>query len=463
MEKYDCVIIGGGLSGLAAAARLSHFGRKVLLLEKNANLGGLNSFYHRNGVEIDSGLHAMTNFSRKSGDKSLPLNKLLRQLRIPYDDLGLIEQIQSEIRFPGASLVFDNDFCVTAAKFKALFPASAPGFDALCSFIREFDAFSLSAGNGLSARGKIREFISDRLLEDSILLPLMFYGNACEEDMELPQFVIMFRSIFMEGFCRPAAGIRAIIGILEQKIEEASCEIRRKCAAGKITREGKTLRIALSDGSAVETERIISCAGANETARLCESPIEVPARDGQMSFVEAIFCMKEGFEIAGYRNACMFFNDADTLEYRRPGKAFSTSSGVFCCPDNFKYADGQKPKHVFLRLTALANHEFWLDAPEEEYKKLKEEFREEAFAKIAGLSGLKIRQEDIFFSDVFTPRTILRWSGHANGAIYGSPAKLKDGLTPVENLFICGTDQGFLGISGSILSGISIANKYALQ
>jgi len=37
------------------------------------------------------------------------------------------------------------------------------------------------------------------------------------------------------------------------------------------------------------------------------------------------------------------------------------------------------------------------------------------------------------------------------------------GTTYLENLFICGTDQGFLGIVGAMLSGISMANLHVLQ
>jgi hypothetical protein len=49
------------------------------------------------------------------------------------------------------------------------------------------------------------------------------------------------------------------------------------------------------------------------------------------------------------------------------------------------------------------------------------------------------------------------------GAIYGSAKKYRTGVTPVSNLFICGTDQGFLGIVGSMLSGIAMANAHALR
>ena len=52
-------------------------------------------------------------------------------------------------------------------------------------------------------------------------------------------------------------------------------------------------------------------------------------------------------------------------------------------------------------------------------------------------------------TDMFTPTTIVRFTGHDNGAIYGAPEKQLDGRTHLKNLFICGTDQGFVGIIGS--------------
>ncbi|HEU65648.1 MAG TPA: phytoene dehydrogenase, partial [Chloroflexi bacterium] len=47
--------------------------------------------------------------------------------------------------------------------------------------------------------------------------------------------------------------------------------------------------------------------------------------------------------------------------------------------------------------------------------------------------------------------------------VYGTPSKIKTGGTHLDNLFICGTDQGFLGIVGAMLSGISMANLHILQ
>src|SRR5690606_32298430 len=65
-------------------------------------------------------------------------------------------------------------------------------------------------------------------------------------------------------------------------------------------------------------------------------------------------------------------------------------------------------------------------------------------------------------TDMFTPRTITKFTGRLGGAIYGSPQKVRDGRTAVNNLYLAGTDQGFLGIIGAMLSGISMANFHIL-
>ena len=71
--------------------------------------------------------------------------------------------------------------------------------------------------------------------------------------------------------------------------------------------------------------------------------------------------------------------------------------------------------------------------------------------------------DHVVFTDMFTPRTIRRYTGHWNGAVYGSPRKRRDGRTPVSNVFVCGTDQGYLGIVGAMLSGVTMANVHVLS
>ncbi len=60
-KKYHSIVVGGGMAGLTCAAFLAKEGRRVLLIEKNRECGGLvNSFSH-NGFQFDAGIRALEN------------------------------------------------------------------------------------------------------------------------------------------------------------------------------------------------------------------------------------------------------------------------------------------------------------------------------------------------------------------------------------------------------------------
>src|SRR5882762_4216349 len=71
---YDTLIIGAGMSGLAAGIRLAYYDQRVCILERHSTIGGLNSFYRLRGRDYDVGLHALTNFTPK-GTKTGPLGR----------------------------------------------------------------------------------------------------------------------------------------------------------------------------------------------------------------------------------------------------------------------------------------------------------------------------------------------------------------------------------------------------
>ena len=72
--EYDAVIVGGGITGLTAAAYLSKAGKSVLLCEKEEKCGGLVNTFERDGFIYDGGIRALEN--------SGVLFPMLRQLGI---------------------------------------------------------------------------------------------------------------------------------------------------------------------------------------------------------------------------------------------------------------------------------------------------------------------------------------------------------------------------------------------
>src|SRR5690606_171575 len=122
MSTYDTIIIGAGMSGLAAGIRLAHYDQKVCILERHTTIGGLNSFYRLGGRNYDVGLHAVTNFVPK-GTRRGPLPRLLRQLRFQWDDFDLKPQLGSSIAFPDVRLNFSNEPQQRCDEISEKFPA----------------------------------------------------------------------------------------------------------------------------------------------------------------------------------------------------------------------------------------------------------------------------------------------------------------------------------------------------
>ncbi len=58
-NQYHAIIVGGGIAGLTSAAYLSSKGKKVLLIEKNKECGGLVNSFSRNGFHFDAGVRAL--------------------------------------------------------------------------------------------------------------------------------------------------------------------------------------------------------------------------------------------------------------------------------------------------------------------------------------------------------------------------------------------------------------------
>jgi len=466
VEKVDCVIIGAGMSGLAAGIRLSMYDKKVLVLEKHTISGGLNSYYARGKRKFDVGLHALTNFVDPT-TKGKPFNKLLKQLRIPYSEFKLSEQNYSLIKFPEHTLRFSNNIEELLENITRQFPEEIDGFLGLLEKVRAFDEVNLN-NETVMAKTVVRHFIKSPALVEMIFCPLLIYGSAWENDMDFSQFVIMFKSIFLEGFARPEGGVRTIIDLLHKKLQEAGGEIRYKSEVTRIiTNNKKVIGVEINHGHIIECDQILSSMGLPETFGVVEElNSEKKPAVGNLSFCESILITDKKPRDLGIDATIIFANNRPEYLYQKPATLFDDQSAVVCFPNNFKYDSFQDDYNEgVLRVTNIANFELWnelkLHSAKELYKAKKELVAEKAKAMLinCGLS----KDMNIVFKDIFTPTTIKRYTEHAGGTVYGSTEKSRNGTTPINGLYICGTDQGFLGIVGSMLSGISMANLHVLQ
>lgn len=453
---YDTIIIGAGMSGLAAGIRLAHYDQRVCILERHSVIGGLNSFYRLGGRWFDVGLHAVTNFAPR-GDRRGPLARLLRQLRIRWDDFALAPQVGSEIAFPDVRLRFSNDLAVFESEIERHFPDQTDNFQRLLGAIVDYDR--VDGDSGQSARAEVAHYITDPLLVEMIFCPVLFYGGAREHDMDFHQFSIMFRSIFMEGLARPFAGVRMILDKLVRQFKSLGGELRLRTGVERIAVKNNTVeKVVLDNGEELFARRVLSSAGWHETMRLCRHE-DQSRLEGGMTFIESISVLDTEPKTLGHDRTIVFFNDSERFDYHTPDELVDTRSGMVCSPNNFVY--DQPLGEGCMRISSLANFERWTALDDDAYRLAKLRWYDRTVA--SAVRFVPDFRGAVIETDVFTPTTIARFTGRQRGAIYGAPRKRHDGRTHLDNLFICGSDQGLVGIVGTLLSGVVVANRHMLE
>ncbi len=123
--QYDVIIIGGGLGGLIAGAKLAKEGKQVLLLEQHDRPGGCATTFIRKEFTMEVGLHEMDGLHPTDGKVKI------------FNDLGLFDGVEylpvpEFYRFFNGrtDLVMPHDREAATAMLKRHFPDEERGIDA---------------------------------------------------------------------------------------------------------------------------------------------------------------------------------------------------------------------------------------------------------------------------------------------------------------------------------------------
>ena len=123
--KYDVIIIGAGLGGLTAGAKLAKEGRKVLLLEQHNKPGGCATTFKRGDFTMEVGLHEMDGPSPRD-----------MKTRI-FNDLDVTDNVKF-IKVPEFYRFINDRYSVTIShdpvqvteRLSGLFPSEVKGIKA---------------------------------------------------------------------------------------------------------------------------------------------------------------------------------------------------------------------------------------------------------------------------------------------------------------------------------------------
>ncbi|NTW52938.1 MAG: NAD(P)/FAD-dependent oxidoreductase, partial [Chlorobiaceae bacterium] len=82
MNHFDVIVIGGGLGGLTAGAKLAREGKSVLLIEQHSVPGGCATTFRRQGFLVEGGLHELDGLDGQDPKKAI------------FDELGVFDRLE---------------------------------------------------------------------------------------------------------------------------------------------------------------------------------------------------------------------------------------------------------------------------------------------------------------------------------------------------------------------------------
>nr|MDA3823225.1 FAD-dependent oxidoreductase [Bacteroidales bacterium] len=166
--KYDVIIIGGGLGGLTAGAKLAIEGRHILLLEQHDRPGGCATTFTRKGFTMEVGLHEMDGLHPADGK-----TKIFNELGVS-DGVEFLE-LPDFFRFHNGRTDFlmPHDKEEAIAKLKEHFPDQSEGIDTY--FERLANAMRINVMERRNPDISVGEYLDSIFTDEELKLVLL--GN----------------------------------------------------------------------------------------------------------------------------------------------------------------------------------------------------------------------------------------------------------------------------------------------
>jgi all-trans-retinol 13,14-reductase len=498
--RFDAIVVGSGIGGLATAALLARQGRRVLVLERHYVAGGFTHAFRRPGYEWDVGVHYVGEVHRPGST-----------LRRVFDDLSagrLRWEFMGEVY--DRVIVGERAYDLVAGRERFVeglarhFPGERAVIERYVGLVREaaraasgfFAERALPPWLGALARpvvGRAFRRHADRTTHDVLaalgasrelagVLTAQYgdYGLTPRQS----SFAIhaMVAKHYLDGGSYPVGGAAAIAASIVPTIEEAGGAVLLAAEVEEVlVRGGRAAGVRVKTGDEIPAPVVVSDAGVMNTfARLLRpTPAWAAARLQAVRPSVAHVCLYIGAngsaaELGLGRSNLWVYPDYDHDENVRRYLA-DPSAPLPLAYISFPSAkdpdwDRRHPGSATIEAVGLAPYE-WFERWEGsrwrrrggEYDSLKrqlcERLLEAVHRHVPQVRGRIERHE------VSTPLSTRHFANYARGEIYGiehTPERFRLSWlrphTPVPGLFLTGQDVVTDGLGGAVMAGVLTAS-----
>jgi len=289
---YDVIIIGSGGGGMAAAARLSLEGKKVLVIERNDKIGGYMTNFKKGDYFFEVSMHSMDGFNEGFFNRDM-----FRKLGIFHMVKPIMNDPMYRALYPDYTVEIPADINEYLKLLKEKFPHESDGLDRLFNTLEKFDR-AMACGMHFSSReyavgllkmlmnipafitlGKywkstLTDFLDDYVKDQQLISMITQLTGLLSDGPEKISGMIFAGAFnlyhrggyyYFEGDGE-GGGSRAVIRALESVVKQNGGDIILNTHATKIViRDGEAKAVQTEDGQQYSCNYVISNANALDT------------------------------------------------------------------------------------------------------------------------------------------------------------------------------------------------------
>ncbi len=423
MKEYDCVVLGAGVAGLTAAYALCKKGKKVLVLERDGQAGGMLRAQKINGYNIEEYYHHV--------------------FRRDCEFIKLAEEIGIGGKFgfspAKTAFLYEKEFIELSKPADLLFFRPLPLFEKL-KFLRLMLKIKLIKNpkkyDDVSAKEWIVKNSSAGVFE-KMFRPLLRskFGNDMES-VSAAWFIERIktrsgRDSDGESLGYVKGSFSVFLDAFKSRAEEKGCEIRLNAKVKRLITENNKICGADVGGEIVKTNCVISTVPPKELLKICGFPREYEKRLKSLEYqgcICVLFAMEKKLTDFYWTNII----------------SEKAAFGSIIEHTNFQQLADYGEHLVYLASYPDSDSELWKAGDGELFEKY-----------IADLSELvPLDKKDVKWFRVFRTREA--------GLVYkkGITSNIPAAKTPIDGLLVGGMFNSFpdRNINTSVKKGIECAN-----
>ena len=461
-NKYDTIIIGSGLGGLLSGVILSRKGHKVLIIEKNHQIGGSLQSFRRKNCDFSTGMHYVGSL-----DEGQTLNKLFKYFNL-FDGIKYhrLDETGFDIfNIGGKEYKFPFGFDNFKKKMNEYFPDESEAIDAYVNEIQRTiktqDIYLLKNQNQkieninkyltLNTWDFVKSITDNQRLQQVLTaLNFVYAGEKSKSPLYIHALV---NNHFMSSSYR-------IVGSTTQVADKLADQILKN--GGKIVKNNAVKNLVIENDSitAVETCDGSTFIGKNIISNVHPATtMDLIAKDSIKKSFRARMKRKENTISAFAVHIVMKEN---TFKYRNHNYNFYKGEDVWYASN---YDSNKWPEHYFMHCSVpkdggeytntlgLLTHmlyeevEQWAELPINKRGKDYKDFKTKKAKELIELATLQFPElkDNIIDFTASTPLTYKDYLGSPKGSMYGTMRDCNNPVgsyisprTKVNNLYFTG-------------------------